>query len=104
MIFFVGTRLIPSGQTEADLGQVLRLLGFATVPGIANILGFIPVLGAIIALVAAIWGIVLTVKAIMHAMEMSVGRAIATAILAWIAIIIVAAIFGAIFGIGSAIS
>jgi hypothetical protein len=100
VIYFVGTRLIPSRETEADMGQVLRLLGFASVAGIANVLGFIPVLGWIIALVAGIWGIVMTVKGIMHALEMSVGRAVATAVLAWIAIGIVSAIFLGIFGVG----
>src|SRR3954469_22607140 len=46
-IYIVGTRIIPSGTTEADLGQVLRLMGFATIPGILNVLGFVPVLGAL---------------------------------------------------------
>ena len=98
-IYFVGTRVIPSGHTDADLGQVLRLLGFATVTGIANILGFIPVVGALIALVAGILGIVITVKAIMHALEMSVLRAIATAILAAIVQGIILLIIGGIFGL-----
>jgi hypothetical protein len=102
VIMFVGTRIIPSGQTQADLGQVLRLLGFASVAGIANVLGFIPVVGGIIAFIAGIWGLVMTIKGIMHALEMSIGRAIATALLAWVAIIIVGAIFVAIFGVGLA--
>jgi hypothetical protein len=99
-IYLVGTKVIPSGMTEADLGQVLRLLGFASVAGIANILGFIPVIGAIVAIVAGIWGIVITVKAIMHALEMSVLRAIATAILAAIVQAIILAIIGGILGVG----
>ena len=99
-IYFVGTRVIPSAHTEADLGQVLRLLGFATVTGIANVLGFIPVVGTLVALVAGLLGIVITVKAIMHALEMSILRAVATAILAWIVMGIILGIIGAIFGIG----
>jgi hypothetical protein len=98
-VFFVGTRLIPSTQTSADLGQVLRVYGFASVAGIANVLGFIPVLGPIIALAAGIWGIVMTVKAIKHALEMSTGRAIATAIIAAILAAIVLAIIGGILGV-----
>lgn len=103
-VYFAGTKLIPSGATEADMGQVLRLIGFAQVVGIANILGFVPVVGAIIAVIAAIWGIVVTVKAIKHALEMSTGRAIATAILAWVVFIVVAVIIAAIFGTGVAIA
>lgn len=99
-VYLVGTKVIPSAATEADLGQVLRLMGFAAVTGIANIVGFIPVVGWIVALVAGIWGLVVTVKAIMHALEMSVGRAIATAILAWIVQGIILLIIGGIFGVG----
>ncbi len=103
-VYFAGTKLIPSATTEADLGQVLRLIGFAQVVGVANVLGFIPVIGSIVGLVALIWGIVVTVKAIKHALEMSTGRAIATAILAWVVFLVVVLIFAAIFGTGFAIA
>jgi hypothetical protein len=99
-IYFVGTRLIPAVETQADLGQVLRLYGYASVPGIANIVGFIPVVGWIVAIIAGIWGIVCAVKAIKHALEMSTGRAIVTGILAAIVAGIVLAIVGGIFGVG----
>src|SRR6187549_1719343 len=36
LVYFVGTKMIPSGSTEADLGQVLRLMGYASVPAAAN--------------------------------------------------------------------
>jgi hypothetical protein len=99
-IYLVGTRFIPSATTEADLGQVLRLTGFASITGAVGIISFIPVLGPIVGFVGAIWGIVIFVKAIMHALEMEVGRAIATAIGAWIMEIIVFVVLGLIFGIG----
>ena len=96
LVYFVGTKMIPSGSTEADLGQVLRLMGYASVPAAANILGFIPYLGALIGFVAAIWGLVCTIKAIKHALEMSTGRAIATGIIASL----LAAIPLALIGLG----
>ena len=96
LIYFVGTKLIPAGSTEADLGQVLRLMGYASVPGLANIFGFIPYLGALIAFIAAIWGLVCTIKGIRHALEMSLGRAIVTGIIASL----IAAIPLAIIGVG----
>ena len=98
-IYIVGTRLIPSPQTEADLGQVLRLYGFAAVPGVANVIGFIPVIGAIVAVAAAIWGIVCSVKAIMHALEMTVLRAVATAIVASIVAAIVVGVVALVFSL-----
>lgn len=96
-IYMVGTRLLPSAETQADLGQVLRLYGYAAVPGVANVLGFIPVIGAIVALAALIWGIVCAVKAIMHSVELSMTHAIATAIGAALVAVVVSGMIGRIF-------
>jgi len=98
-IYFIGTRLWPSSTTQADVGQVLRVVGFASVAGVVNVLGFIPVLGPLLALVAGIWGIVMTVKGIKHALEMSTVRAIVTAIAGWIVAAIIAAIIFSILGV-----
>src|SRR5690349_15054446 len=32
--FQIGARLMPEGQTRADVGELLRTLGFATAPGL----------------------------------------------------------------------
>ena len=98
-IFLVGTRIIPSKQVEADLGQVLRTTGFAQVPGILAVFGAIAVIGPILGFAGAIWGIVTLVIAIQSALEASVGRAIAIAIIAAILAGIVGVIIAAIFGV-----
>ena len=54
------------------------------------------IVGALIGFVAAIWGLVCTIKAIKHALEMSTGRAIATGIIASL----LAAIPLALIGLG----
>lgn len=98
-VYFVGTRLLAASQTEADTGQVMRTLGFAYTPQILTIANIIPVLGPIVAFLAGIWFLVTSVVAIRHALEMSTLRAIATIIVAAIAMLIVLAIIGAIFGV-----
>jgi hypothetical protein len=98
--YFVGTRFLPTTATEADLGQLLRVLGFAQVPSLITVLGFVPVLGALLGLIAFIWGILTTIVALRSALEMETGRAIATAIIAVIVEIIVIAIVGIILGVG----
>src|SRR5215475_10338572 len=40
--YLIGTRLMPTAKTEADVGQLLRTLGFASTPGVLAILGVIP--------------------------------------------------------------
>ncbi len=98
-IFFVGTRVIPSQHVEADLGQVLRTTGFAQIPGILGVVGAIPIIGWLAALVALVWGIITMVVAIQSALEASVGRAIAIAILAAILSGIVTFLIALMFGI-----
>ncbi len=99
LIYYVGTKLIPSADTVATPGEVLRTLGFASAPGVLSFLGIIPVLGVLALFIIGIWNICTNVMAIMTALEMTVARAIATAILAAVAAIIVLLIFGAIFGV-----
>jgi hypothetical protein len=38
----IGTRILPSTRTRADLGELLRVTGFASAPGILRIAGVIP--------------------------------------------------------------
>jgi hypothetical protein len=99
--YFIGTKLLSTAQTEADLGQLLRTVGFATTPYILYVFGFIPILGALAVLAGFVWGIVTTVIAVRQALEMSTGRAIVTAILAAIAGAIILGIIYAIFGIST---
>lgn len=98
-IYLVGTRIIPSDRVEADLGQVVRTLGFAFAPNLLLILGFIPVVGLLVALVVAVWTIVTRIVAIQSALEASVGRAIAIAVIAAVLSAIVQSILFAIFGV-----
>ncbi len=97
--YIVGTKLLAAAGTEADLGQLLRVLGFAQVPQLITIVGFIPVVGWIVGMIALVWGIMTTITALRAALEMSTGRAIATAIIAIIAEAIVVGIIFAIFDV-----
>ena len=98
-LFFVGTRLTASAATEADLGQMLRLYGYALVPGILNIFGLLGWFGDLVALLAGIFTLVLIVKAIMHAMEMTALRAVGTGLAALLGWIIVMLVLGLIFSV-----
>ena len=56
--YLIGTRLLAEPQTHADVGELLRTLGFAQSPGLARILGVIPILGPFVLLVVSIWMLV----------------------------------------------
>lgn len=100
LVYVVGTKLLATATTQADTAQVMRALGFAYSIQILAFVGFIPVLGPIVAFIVAIWALVASVVAIRQALEMSTGRAIATAIIACIPMLIVVGIIAAIFNIG----
>jgi hypothetical protein len=99
--YVVGTKLMDG---TATWGELLRTLGFAQSPRILLVLGIIPVLGKLVVLVVGIWTLVTGVVAIRQALDITTGKAIVTAVVSLIAIIVVTAVLGTIFGVGAALS
>ncbi|MGH7850879.1 MAG: YIP1 family protein [Thermodesulfobacteriota bacterium] len=69
LAFIIGTKLLPEPQTKSDLGELLRVIGFARSPGIFLILLLIPVAGKFIAIVLTIWMFVAMVIAVRQALD-----------------------------------
>ncbi len=86
MIYIVGAKLFPEADTEADHGQLLRTLGFASAPGLFRGFGQVPIVGEAIFLGASVWMLAATVVAARQALDYtSMPRAIAVCIIGWIA-------------------
>lgn len=100
LTYLIGTKLF--GGT-ADMGEMLRTLGFAQSPGVLNILGFIPVLGWLVGLVVWLWTLVAAVIAIRQALDFDTGKAVATAVIAGLIVLVVMAAIAAFF-IGTALA
>lgn len=66
---------------KATLPRALGTTALYAVPHVLDILGFIPCLGAMVGLVATVWGIAVYVKALAVANDFSIGRAAAATIL-----------------------
>ena len=80
----IGTRLIPAPRTDADMGQLLRTIGFATAPGIFRVAGAIPGFGPVVFAVTAIWMLMAMIVAVRQALDYSSsGRAFAVCALGW---------------------
>lgn len=99
MTYFVGTRFF--GGT-ADWGELLRTIGFAQSPGVLYVLGIIPILGGLVRFAVMIWILVAGVIAIRQALDFSTGKAVLTAVLGWLALVIVMGIVAIVTG-GAAI-
>lgn len=95
--FIVGEKMF--GGT-ATWGELLRTLGFAQAPGVLYLLGIIPVLGAVVQFAVAIWIMVAGVIAIRQALDFTTGKAVVTAIVAFLVMLVVSTILATIFGVG----
>ncbi|KAB2818511.1 MAG: hypothetical protein F9K51_08880, partial [Candidatus Dadabacteria bacterium] len=69
LTFIIGTKLLPEPQTKADMGEMLRTIGFSSSPGVLRILGIIPVIGGIINFVIGIWMLVAMIIAVRQALD-----------------------------------
>lgn len=85
--FFVGTSLFGG---KATMGEMLRVLGFAQAPGI---LGIIPVCGSF---VGWVWTLACTFIAIRQGLDLDNSKAAMTAVIAFIAVVIMGFVIGAI--------
>lgn len=101
VIYVIGAKLMPEAGTEADMGQVMRTLAFAQAPGLIRVFGFIPVVGPLIHLVAAIWMIATMVVAVRQSLDYeSTGRAIGVVLLGFVVYILVFGLLIAMTGGG----
>lgn len=99
LTYTIGTKVLAEPQTKADIGELLRTIGFSSSPGVLRVLAIIPMLGIIINLVCGIWMLVAMVIAVRQALDYkSTWRAIAVCIIGFIVQLIVLALFFQLFG------
>ena len=95
--FLVGVYLMPEPQTQADVGELLRTIGFAASPGILRIFGVVPAVGDVIYGVSTAWMFVAMVIAIRQALDYkSTGRAVVVCLITWVIAVFLAAMVGGI--------
>jgi hypothetical protein len=81
------------------MGQLMRTLGFAQSVGVLRVFGGVPVLGSLLLGVVSVWMLVAMVVAVRQALDYtSTWRAAAVCIVAWLAVIIPAALLLGLFG------
>lgn len=85
LTYFIGTRFLPEEETEADHGELLRTVGFASAPGVLRVLELIPGATLIVSLGIALWMLVAMVIAVRQALDyQSTGRAVIVCIIGWV--------------------
>ena len=91
LTYFVGTKLF--GAT-ADMGEMLRVIGFAQAPRLLSGLSFIPCLGAILSLVGLVWALAASFVGIREGLDIDTGKTLITIIIAFISAIAVSFLIG----------
>jgi hypothetical protein len=100
LTYIIGTKLLPEPQTSADLGELLRTIGFSSSPGLIRILGIIPGLGKLVFMIATIWMLAAMVIAVRQALDYSsTGRAVGVCAIGMvIQVLVIALLFSALGG------
>jgi hypothetical protein len=77
--------VLPEPQTRADLGELLRTLGFSSAPGVIRVAGIIAPLAPVVAAIAALWMIAAMVVAVRQALDYSsTSRAVGVCVLGFV--------------------
>jgi len=97
--YWVGTKVFDG---TADVGELLRTLGYASGPRALGVLAFIPCLGALVGLAGAIWALVTGVVAVRQALDFDTTKAILTVIVGWVIVFVITLVVAAVLGVGAA--
>lgn len=85
LVFMIGTRILPTPQTHADIGELLRTTGFSSSPGVIRILGIVPGLWDLVTFVAAVWMLIAMVIAVRQALDyQSTLRSVGVCAIGWL--------------------
>jgi hypothetical protein len=99
VIFELGGRLMPEPQTKADVGELLRTLGFAATPGFFQVFGAVPGLRGPLFALTSVWMLAAMVVAVRQALDYStIGRAVAVCTIGWLLAVATAFILGVLYG------
>ena len=105
LTYLIGTKLLPETQTKADLGELLRTIGFSSSPGLIRVLGIIPGFTGIVFFSAGIWMLVAMVIAVRQALDYrSTLRAVGVCAIGWIIqMLVMWLLFSMMGGFGKAV-
>ncbi len=99
LTYFIGTKFLPEPQTQADLGELLRTIGFSSSPGLLRVFYFIPGVGVLVYLISSLWMLVAMIIAVRQALDYnSTPRAVGVCVIGYVIQIFVLVLIFSIFG------
>jgi len=99
LTYFIGTKFLPEPQTQADLGELLRTIGFSSSPGFFRVFYLIPGVGVLVYLISSLWMLVAMIIAVRQALDYnSTLRAVGVCVIGYVIQIFVLVLIFSIFG------
>ena len=96
--FQIGAHILPTPDTRADVGELLRTLGFAAAPGLIQVFGLVPGVTKPVFALAMAWTIAASVVAVRQSLDYtSTTRAIAVCGIAWALAVFFLVVLGLLF-------
>lgn len=102
LIWAIGTKMMPGKNTQADIQQMMRVLGFAQAPGIFAVIAIVPILGWLAAFLVWIWTLVATVIAVRQGLDYDdTMKAVIVCVIAMVIGFLVSLAIAAVFGLST---
>jgi hypothetical protein len=88
--WFIGAKLLPEPQTRTNMGELLRVIGYAYAPNLFAFFAFLPLLEAVVGTVVAFWLLAATIVAVRQALDyVSTLRAAAVVFIGWLIFVVI---------------
>jgi hypothetical protein len=86
----IGSKLLPEPQTRTDMGELLRVIGYAYAPQLFAFFAFLPFLGVVISTIVAFWVLAATILAVRQALDYeNTWRAAAVVLIGWLIFVVI---------------
>jgi hypothetical protein len=69
LIYIIGTKLFPESETRSDQWEIMRVLGFASAPGIFRVFAVVPHLTAVVLVIVWVWTLVAMIIGVRQALD-----------------------------------
>ena len=91
--FFISNQLLHSKETRVDFGELLRITGFASTPGLIRIFGIFPHLISIVFIISGIWMLITMIIVIKQAYDLELLQSAGACLAGWIIQFIILVVF-----------
>lgn len=100
LVWWLGKQWFAPRYYPPDMQQILRLTGYATAPSLLNVLGFLPLVGWLVLMIASIWSLITAYTAVRVGLATSERNALGVTFIAYLANGLLFALAAGVLGIG----